>query len=238
MKIEAATVGEYLRALALTALAALLAAGSHPAADPDRDLRSLDEALESGRREAGEVLGDPAFSYLHSDTRFRDLVRRHAKGSRATLASPAEPGEPLIVSGTIRGDDGRPVAGALVQVFHADAQGRYTPERAMDEPHARLFAFLATDGDGRYEFQTVRPGGYANAVRLDGEDRKIPAHIHYVITAAGHRELHCQLVFSDDPRMSPWWHDWAMKGGNPIGSITRGADGIWRCVCDLTLSGN
>ena len=220
------------------ALAVALAAGGSRAADPDHDLRSLGEALESGRRETGELLADPAFSYLHSDTRFRDLIRTHAKGSRATLATPAEPGEPVIVSGTIRGDDGRPVAGALVQIFHADAKGRYTPERAMDEPHARLFAFLRTDADGRYEYRTVRPGGYASAVRLDGEDRKIPAHIHYVVTAKGHRELHCQLVFSDDPRMTPWWQEWAKNGDNPIGSITKGADGIWRSVCDLKLSKN
>jgi protocatechuate 3,4-dioxygenase beta subunit len=150
------------------------------------------------------------------------------------LVPPDEPGEPLIVSGTVRDTDGKPVAGALIYVFHADAKGYYAPARAMDEPNARLFGYMKTGADGRYEFRTIRPGGYPK--------QPIPQHIHMLVTAAGHRDHRCrstcQLVFADDPRMTAEWHKWAKEGGNPVLSVKRDQEGIQKCFYDIVLQRN
>jgi protocatechuate 3,4-dioxygenase beta subunit len=104
----------------------------------------------------------------------------------------------------------------------------------MDEAHSRLFGYVKTGSDGRYEFRTIRPGGYPQA--------PIPQHIHMLVTAAGYRDHKCQstcqLVFADDPRMTPEWHKWAKEGGNPILNVTRDKDGIQRCVYDIMLQKN
>lgn len=81
------------------------------------------------------------------------------------VAPQEEPGTRLEIVGTVRGPDGRPVAGADLHVYQTDAQGRYTPECAMDEPHARLSGRVRTDEEGRFRLLTIRPGGYPKADR-------------------------------------------------------------------------
>jgi protocatechuate 3,4-dioxygenase beta subunit len=166
--------------------------------------------------------------------RLRQVIRKHTRLATAVLTPPGEPGEPMIVSGAVRDETGKPVAGALIYVFHADAKGFYTPDRAMDEAHSRLFGYMKTGSDGRYEFRSIRPGGYPQA--------PIPQHIHMLVTAAGYRahkcQSTCQLVFDDDPRMTAEWHKWAKAGGNPVLTVTRDKDGIQRCVYDIALQKN
>jgi protocatechuate 3,4-dioxygenase beta subunit len=166
--------------------------------------------------------------------RLKQVIRKYTRGASTVLAPPDEPGEPLIVSGTVRDPEGKPIAGALISVFHADAKGYYTPARAMDEPNARLFGYMKTGANGRYEFRTIRPGGYPK--------QPIPQHIHMLVSAAGYRDHRCrstcQLVFADDPRMTAEWHKWAKKDGNPVLSVTRGQDGVQKCVYDIVLQRN
>jgi protocatechuate 3,4-dioxygenase beta subunit len=150
------------------------------------------------------------------------------------LSQPNEPGEPLVVSGTVRNSEGSPIAGALIYVFHADARGSYSLTRVMDEQNARLFGYMKTGPDGRYEFRTVRPGGYPA--------QPIPQHIHMLVTAAGYRDhacrSTCQLVFDDDPRMTAKWHKWAKEDGNPVLHVVRGQDGVQKCSYDMVLHRN
>ncbi len=166
--------------------------------------------------------------------RLKQVIRKYTRHAQTVLTPPGEPGEPMIVSGTVHDSEGKPVAGALIYVFQADAKGYYAPARAMDEPNARLFGYMKTGADGRYEFRTIRPGGYPK--------QPIPQHIHMLVTATGYRDHRCrstcQLVFEDDPRMTAEWHKWAKKDGNPILSVTRGQDGIQRCVYDIVLHRN
>jgi protocatechuate 3,4-dioxygenase beta subunit len=140
-------------------------------------------------------------------------------GAEATLvvAPAGEPGTRLVVDGTLRAKDGSPVAGAGLRIYQTDATGSYTPERPMDEPHARLSGQVRTDARGRFRLITIRPGGYPKALRLGDRDRKIPAHIHIDITATGHEVRRLQMVFADDPLLEDaYWSAWVRRLGQPV----------------------
>ena len=111
--------------------------------------------------------------------------------STVTVVGPNEPGVRLIVTG--RTLDGRtPVAGVSLYVFHADARGQYATDIAdlnEAELNPRLNGAMRTDSQGRYEFDTIRPGSYDNG----------PAHVHYVVKAQGYKPLLLSLQFEDDP---------------------------------------
>ena len=111
--------------------------------------------------------------------------------STVTVAGPNEPGTRLIVTG--RTLDGlRPVAGVSLYVFHTDARGRYATDIAdlsAAELNPRLNGALRTDAQGRYQYDTIRPGSYDNG----------PAHVHYVVKAQGFKPLLLSLQFDDDP---------------------------------------
>ena len=201
---------------------------------------------------------DTAFRMLHlllatpnslsrgESMRLREVIKAHAFESTATLIPPDEPGDQLIIiSGTVRSEDGQPVAGARVFVFQTDAHGCYSPSdattRRMDEPNSRLFGMLVTGADGRYEFHTVRPGGYPFPRKDIPESdplRFIPAHIHFEVTATGYLFRRFQLVFEDDPRMTTEWHNWAKREKNPVLKVTRDQSGIQQAVCDIFLQKN
>ena len=80
-----------------------------------------------------------------------------------------------------------PLAGALVEVWQADARGDYTQVGAkQDDPGCLLRASLRCDAEGRYAFRTVMPGEYPGR----------PRHIHYRVSAKGHATLVTQLYFA------------------------------------------
>ena len=154
--------------------------------------------------------------------------------SSITLVNDSEPGQRLTIHGRVVGEGGKPVPGARLHIYQTDASGRYTPDKPMDEPHARLAGWLRTDQDGRFELHTIRPGGYPKAVRLGDRDRKIPAHIHIDVEADGYAPRKVQVVFSDDPLLSdPYWQDWVKKQGHPVVTVNASKAGQ---VADLALS--
>jgi protocatechuate 3,4-dioxygenase, beta subunit len=111
--------------------------------------------------------------------------------STVTVAGPNEPGARLIVTG--RTLDGRqPVAGVSVFVFHTDVRGLYATGIAdlnEAELNPRLNGAMRTDAQGRYRYDTIRPGSYDNG----------PSHVHYVVKAPGYKPLLLSLQFEDDP---------------------------------------
>jgi len=54
--------------------------------------------------------------------------------------------------------------------------------------------------------------------------------VHFEIDAAGFAHRGFQMVFEDDPRMTPYWHEWARKGRHPVVKVAAG-----RAVCDVVL---
>jgi len=197
-----------------------------------------DDALNSLK----QLIWQPRAIEQSSSNRIRELLRRYSYKPSTSLTPADEPGEPMIMSGKVRNEQEEVVAGALVYAFQTDARGYYTPTRAMDEANARLFGNARTDSSGWYELQTIRPGGYPQAVKGLSDDRKfVPQHVHLKVTASGYQDhtcntnYSCQIVFADDPRMTSGWHKWAEAGGHPVLEVTREKSGIQRAVYDIVL---
>jgi protocatechuate 3,4-dioxygenase, beta subunit len=123
-----------------------------------------------------------------------DLTRRHA----------GEPiGERIIVTGRVLDSDGRPVRKTVVEVWQANAAGRYLDQEdqhpAPLDPNFSGAGRCLTDEDGRYRFITIKPGAYPwknhrNAWR--------PAHIHFSLFGSQFRSrLVTQMYFPGDPLM-------------------------------------
>ena len=110
------------------------------------------------------------------------------------------PGTPLYVSGTVRDLDGKPVAGAVLDVWQADTEGAYESQ-LPDVDEARLRAKYATREDGGYCVRTIAPKGYS--IPMDGPVGDLvartaishyrPAHVHFLITAPGCEPLTTHL---------------------------------------------
>jgi len=119
---------------------------------------------------------------------------------------PATGGEPLVMHGTISDLDGHPVAGATIDVWQVQPNGRYDIE---DDPLRRnLRATFTTGEDGGYRFATVRPVDYTipddgpvgALLRAGGRRSWRPAHIHLMVRAPGFKTL-VTHVFD---QTSPW----------------------------------
>jgi len=106
-------------------------------------------------------------------------------------------GTPIVVTGQVTDEDGRPVRKALIEVWQASKWGKYDhPDdvtQAPPDPNLKGWARMLTDNDGRYRFRSIKPGAYPNP----GYDNWMrPPHIHYSIFAAGlMQRLITQLFF-------------------------------------------
>jgi putative intracellular protease/amidase len=191
------------------------------------------DALEPGEARSlwvlGSLLHDPGLVASEASRRARRLLREHASMSSGRLAPSDEPGERMAIRGVVRDATGKPIRGALVHAFHADASGLYTPNAPMDEPDARLFAWVRTDETGQFRLTSVRPGGYPQPRRDVAEDagdaRWIPQHVHFEVEAGGFTTRRFQLVFRDDPRLTPHWLRWAADGGHAVIDLVKDGAG-------------
>ncbi|WP_020652951.1 catechol 1,2-dioxygenase [Massilia niastensis] len=131
----------------------------------------------------------------------------------ARLDQDEQPGEVLFMGGQVRGADGKPVAGALVEVWQANHLGRYSFFDPSQSPY-NLRRSIRTDADGRYRFRSKVPVGYSvppggstdKLLKLLGRHGTRPAHIHFFVTAPGHRKLTTQINIENDPYL---WDDFA-----------------------------
>ena len=113
------------------------------------------------------------------------------------------PGTPLYVHGTVRDVDGKPVAGAVLDVWQADADGMYESQLPVDE--ARLRAKYTTREDGSYCVRTIAAVGYP--IPMDGPVGELvgatdishyrPAHVHFLIAVPGYEPLVTHLFRAD-----------------------------------------
>jgi protocatechuate 3,4-dioxygenase, beta subunit len=168
----------------------------HPARDyaPYRSslLRHPKQSLVTVRDPEAVELSGPVFGLTDITALDADLTRQHT----------GEPlGERITVSGRVLDRQGRPVRGQLVEIWQANASGRYAHQRdqhpAPLDPHFSGVGRCLTDEQGRYRFTTIKPGAYPwrnhdNAWR--------PAHIHFsLFGSAFTQRLITQMYFPGDP---------------------------------------
>jgi protocatechuate 3,4-dioxygenase beta subunit len=139
----------------------------------------------------------------------------------ARMAPEGEPGERLVVEGTVRGAGGEPLAGVSVFAYQTGADGIYGPQGSSDP---RLRVHLRTDQRGRYRFETVRPGSYPGT--------RVAAHIHFHVTPPGGRERVSEVVFEGDRFVT------TQMRANPffvVRPVERGAGGAGHVTYDVAI---
>lgn len=117
------------------------------------------------------------------------------------------PGEPCLITGRVVDRSGRPVAGATVDVWQADARGFYDVQRPGELPPGELRGLFRTDGDGGFHFRTIVPAHYpiptdgpvGDLLRATGRHGFRPAHVHVAVSAPGLRSLTTHLFVAGSP---------------------------------------
>jgi protocatechuate 3,4-dioxygenase, beta subunit len=187
-------------AAAADAYARARAAGAPAAAHPDRGYPPYRSSVLRHPRQPLVTLSDPdaveltgpVFGVTDVTDLDADLTRQHA----------GEPlGERITLSGRVLDRAGHPVRGQLVEIWQANASGRYAHLRdqhpAPLDPNFTGVGRCLTDDDGGYAFTTVKPGAYPwrnhdNAWR--------PAHVHFSLFGnAFTQRLVTQMYFPGDP---------------------------------------
>jgi catechol 1,2-dioxygenase len=117
-------------------------------------------------------------------------------------------GHTLVMHGTVHGADGQPMPGAKVEVWHCDTRGFYShfDPTGLQAPF-NMRRTIITDEQGRYKFQSIVPHGYGvppgspteKLLSALGRHGQRPAHIHFFISADGHRKLTTQINIAGDP---------------------------------------
>ena len=167
-----------------------------PAFTPDYKtsvLRSPRIPLWSLQNSLSEVTG-PQFTPDELGPLDHDLILNYAKDGEPI-------GERTIVHGYVLDGNGRPVTGALVEVWQANAGGRYRHRNdtylAPIDPNFGGCGRMLTDERGYYAFRTVKPGAYPFRNRVNSWR---PAHIHFSLSGQGFAQrLITQMYFEGDP---------------------------------------
>jgi protocatechuate 3,4-dioxygenase beta subunit len=116
-------------------------------------------------------------------------------------------GEPLLVTGRVTDTEGRPIAGAVLDVWQANDEGFYDVQQKGLQPEMNLRGIFTTDAGGSYWFKSVRPkfypipddGPVGKLLRQMGRHPFRPAHIHYIVGAAGYEPITTHIFTPDCP---------------------------------------
>lgn len=107
-------------------------------------------------------------------------------------------GKVVVIEGQITDENGEPIAGAVVDIWQANAAGRYAHELEKNpaplDPNFQGWAIIAADEKGRYRFKTIEPGAYPAR-----ESWMRPPHIHFKVSRRGFHELTTQMYFPNHP---------------------------------------
>jgi catechol 1,2-dioxygenase len=122
-------------------------------------------------------------------------------------------GELLFMSGVVTDLDNKPIANALVEVWHCNLDGFYSFFGPPQTPFNHRRGII-TDENGRYQFRSILPNGYSVPpggstdvlMQALGRHGSRPAHIHFFVSANGYRKLTTQINIDGDPLL---WDDFA-----------------------------
>lgn len=224
-------------ALVVLALVAATGCTSHAGSDLD----ALLVALTTGETSATDPWSDPRWAALRDDPEIRPMLtrslRRHVEAvatesdgvHEAVITTGDEPGEPLEVMARVVDEGGDPVTGALLFVYHADHEGRYSPEATAPgdgERNARLFAWVTTDDRGECRIRTILPGRYGGA----------PPHFHFGVRRepGGERQGGGIYFEGGDWPIDAEIRSDAQSGPAILVPVTRTTSGKWTATATIT----
>tara|TARA_R110000751_G_scaffold288076_4_gene393233 strand:- start:86195 stop:87073 length:879 start_codon:yes stop_codon:yes gene_type:complete len=115
-------------------------------------------------------------------------------------------GATVIVEGKVRDTQGKPIAGAVIELWQTAENGLYSNQDGA-QPEYNLRASIKVGDDGAYALTTVRPSPYSvpddgpvgELLRATGRHAWRPSHLHFIIKAPGYRSLVTEVFPSDDP---------------------------------------
>jgi protocatechuate 3,4-dioxygenase beta subunit len=162
-------------------------------------------------------------------------------------------GEPLLVRGRVTDTEGRPLKGALLDVWQANDEGFYDVQQKDVQPDMNLRGVFETDADGSYWFKSVKPrfypipddGPVGQLLAALGRHPFRPAHIHFIVGAEGFRPITTHVFDPDDPYLAS---DAVFgvkeslsvqfeKIDDPAEIARQSFDGpYWETVCDFVLA--
>ncbi|MGY1812253.1 intradiol ring-cleavage dioxygenase [Blastococcus sp. SYSU D00820] len=116
-------------------------------------------------------------------------------------------GTPCLVSGQVTGPDGEPLAGATVDVWQTNEDGFYDVQQPEVQPPGNLRGLFTADEQGRFWFRSVVPryypipddGPVGQLLAATGRHPNRPAHLHFIVTAPGHRPVTTHVFVADSP---------------------------------------
>lgn len=115
-------------------------------------------------------------------------------------------GDAVVVSGKVLSTDGTLIEGATLEIWQTAENGLYSGQDAA-QPEYNLRARMNSSADGSYLFSTVRPAPYTvpedgpvgELLRATGRQPWRPSHLHFIVSAPGHKTLVTEVFPSDDP---------------------------------------
>ena len=116
-------------------------------------------------------------------------------------------GEPMVVTGRVTDTAGKPIAGALLDVWQANDDGFYDVQQKGIQPDMNLRGLFTTDADGRYWFRSAKPNYYpipddgpvGKMLKALGRHPYRPAHVHFIVGAKGFAPITTHYFVSGDP---------------------------------------
>ncbi|MGW2343436.1 catechol 1,2-dioxygenase [Streptomyces sp. NPDC001661] len=179
------------------------------------------DALKAWLIQVGEDGEWPLFLDVWVEHVVEEVANENREGSKGTIEGPYyvpdapeltadatlpmradEGGTPLLFQGQVRAVDGTPLAGATVEMWHADDDGFYS-QYAPGLPEWNLRGTVVADDQGHFRIHTVQPAPYQ--IPTDGSCGRLisaagwhawrPAHLHLKVSAPGHQLVTTQLYF-------------------------------------------
>jgi protocatechuate 3,4-dioxygenase beta subunit len=140
------------------------------------------------------------------------------------IAPASEPGIPFTVRAQVLDAAGKPLPGVEVFAYQTDQHGIYAASGAADP--WRLKGWAMTDGQGRFQFQTIRPAAYPS--------RDIPGHVHLTFTTGCCGRQVTEVMFDDDPLATKAYRE-RQAPGVMFGKVTKREDGSQEVNYTFTL---